>query len=83
MTWIIILEALVLSSSLSLDAFVASFGYGSNKIKIPFLSTAIVTVICSSILGLSLLIGALLRQALPDWLTAAVCFAILFVLGLV
>ena len=82
-TLLIILEAGVLSSALSIDAFAASFAYGSNKIKIPFLSAQIINLICTGILGLSLLIGSLVKQLIPAWLTAVLCFALLFILGLV
>lgn len=78
---LIILESIVLASALSLDAFTAGFSYGSNKIKIPMLSVQIINVICSSILGMSLFFGTLVRPYLPAWLTTAICFTILFVLG--
>ena len=77
---ITILEAIILTSALSMDAFVASFAYGSNKIKIPMLSVQIINTICSTMLGISLIIGTLIKQYIPDWLTAIVCFIILFVL---
>ena len=78
-----ILEAGVLASALSIDAFAASFAYGSNKIKIPFLSAQIINLLCSGILGLSLLVGALVKPLLPPSLTGIICFALLFVLGLI
>lgn len=81
--FIMFLEALALASALSMDAFVASFAYGNNKIKIPFLSVLVINIICSSILGISLLAGTLLKQYIPDWLTLAVCFAVLFILGII
>lgn len=80
---ITILEAIILTSALSMDAFVASFAYGSNKIKIPMLSVQIINTICSTMLGISLIIGTLIKQYIPDWLTAIVCFIILFVLGII
>lgn len=76
-------EAFILASALSLDAFVASFAYGSKKIRIPFKSAQVINLICSSITGLSLLAGTILRQHIPGWLTVTVSFAILFVLGVV
>lgn len=82
-SFIVILEALILASALSLDAFVASFAYGSKKIKIPFKSVQVINLICGIITGLSLLIGTILRQYIPDWLTAAVSFVILLILGIV
>lgn len=80
-SFITIFEAIMLASALSMDAFVAGFAYGSNKIKIPFQSIQIINIVCSSILGLSLLVGTLLRQFIPSWLTITICFIILFVLG--
>lgn len=74
-------EAFILTLALAIDAFVASFGYGSNKIKIPFKSVQTINLICSAITGLGLFAGALVRAYIPSWLTTALCFIILFVLG--
>lgn len=79
----IIFEALILASALSLDAFVASFAYGSKKIKIPFRSVQVINLICGAITGLSLLLGTIVKQYIPDWLTVAISFTILFILGIV
>lgn len=77
----LIAEAAVLACAVSLDAFVAGFAYGSNKIKIPFLSLQIVNIVCSTVLGLSLLAGSIIRPYLPAGLTTGICFVILFFLG--
>lgn len=76
------LEALVLVVALSLDAFVASFAYGTRRIKIPFPSVAVISVVCTAMLAVSLLAGSLLRPFLPQGLTQGLCFAILFLLGI-
>lgn len=76
-------EAVILASSLSLDAFVASFAYGSKNITVPFKSVQIINFICSGITGLSFLAGGLLRQYIPCQLTAIVSFIILFLLGVI
>lgn len=76
------LEALVLVVALSLDAFVASFAYGTRRIKIPFSSVAVISVVCTAMLAVSLLAGSLLRPFLPQGLTKGLCFAILFLLGI-
>ena len=76
-------EALLLVVALSLDAFVASFAYGAQRIRIPYSSAAIISVICTAMLAVSLLAGSLLRPFLPQSLTKGLCFAILFLLGLV
>lgn len=78
-----ILVAVILALSCSVDAFTASFAYGSHRIKIPMLSVQIINLICSVILGLSLLIGAAVRQFLPVTLTKISCFGILFILGII
>lgn len=77
-----VLEALALASALSMDTLVAGFAYGSNKIKIPFMSVQIINAVCSSILGLSLLAGAFLKRYIPSTLTVIICFGILFTLGI-
>ncbi|MDD3430387.1 MAG: sporulation membrane protein YtaF [Oscillospiraceae bacterium] len=78
-----ILEALLLAATLSMDAFFASFGYGSNKIKIPLYSVTIICTICSGFLALSMLLGSWIRPFLSAKLAGAVCFAILFVIGII
>lgn len=78
-----LLEAFMITSALSIDAFVASFAYGGNKIKIPVLSVQIINIICSSTLGISLLAGTLLRQYIPPALSPAICFSILLILGFI
>lgn len=78
-----ITEALVLALALSMDAFFASFSYGSNRIRIPLCSVLIVNAVSATLLGASLLVGSLVRQYMPGWLTPMLCFGILFVLGLV
>jgi len=84
MTWFLMLtEACLVALALSLDALVAGFAYGSDRIRIPWTSAQIINLICSGSLGLSLCAGTLLRHALPDWLTTAICFGILLVLGIV
>ncbi|MDC0700799.1 sporulation membrane protein YtaF, partial [Blautia wexlerae] len=77
------LESLVLVTALSVDAFVASFAYGANKIKIPFRSVAVITLVCSAILAVSLSLGSLVRPYVPAHLAGVVCFVILFLLGIV
>lgn len=76
-----IFESILFVTALSTDALIASLAYGSNKIRIPFLSALIIALICTGVLGVSLLIGALLRPYLPIMLLKVVSFLILFLLG--
>lgn len=77
----IILESILLASSCSLDAFTASFAYGTKGIKIPVVSNLIISSIASLILGISLWIGTFVRQYLPEWLTIGTAFCVLFLIG--
>lgn len=70
-------EALLLALALSLDAFAASFAYGSKQIKIPFASVCVIDLVCGLIVGVSLLAGTVTKGFIPE----AVSFWILFLLG--
>lgn len=81
-TFLVLTEAAVLASSLSIDAFTAGFAYGSKNIKIPFLSIQIINLICSAVTGLSLCLGAVLRPYLPEGLSLVIAFTLLFLIGM-
>ena len=76
-------EALLLASSLSVDAFIVSLAYGSEKIRLPFSSMLMINLICSGILGFSLFLGKWIRPYLSDELSNWICFGILFSIGLI
>lgn len=78
-----IIETLLLVTALSVDSFVASFSYGVNKIKIPFLSISIISAICSIILTASVFLGSIIKPFIPEHMTQSICFIILFLLGVV
>ncbi|MCL2030868.1 MAG: manganese efflux pump [Oscillospiraceae bacterium] len=83
MTWaIVLLEAAVLTASLSIDAFAAAFAYGCKKIKIPMLSLQIINWICAGVIGLSLLSGSLLARYIPGGLATGLSFGLLLLIGL-
>ena len=72
----------MIASSVSIDSFAAGFAYSSNKIKIPFSSILIINIVCSTFIGIGLLIGTTLQNFIPFWVTAGLAFTILFVLGM-
>lgn len=74
-------ESILLVLALSLDAFVASIAYGTNKIKIPFISVAIINIACSSILAFSIFLGSIVKKMVPENITSVFSFLILLVLG--
>lgn len=78
----IVLPAAALAASLSLDAFAASFAYGSKKIKIPTISVHIINIICTAIIALSFFFGAIFLQYIPERAAVSISFTILFLIGL-
>lgn len=76
-----LLETLLLVFVLSLDAFVASVAYGTNRIKIPFLSISIISTICSGLLAVSLFLGSIVRNIIPGKIAISISFVILLLLG--
>ena len=76
-----IVYTLVLALALSLDAFVCAFAYGSDKIKMPAASVAVITMVCAAVLGLSMWLGELAMAVMPAWMAPGLSFAILFALG--
>ncbi|MBC5628845.1 sporulation membrane protein YtaF [Clostridium sp. NSJ-6] len=78
-----VIESFLLVTALSMDAFVASFAYGTNKIKIPFKSVAIINIICTSFLAIALLVGNIVKDYIPAEVTSWVCFSVLFILGII
>ena len=78
-----ILQAVILAGAVSVDALLAAFAYGSQKIRVPAGAVLVVSLICSGVLGLTLLLGERLGQWMPDYLAAWFSFSILFGLGLI
>ena len=76
------LESILLVLSLCVDAVVASFAYGTNKIKISFLSGTIISLISTAFLFLSITLGSWIKNFLPPNLTTIICFFILLFLGI-
>ena len=74
--------ALMIVTAISIDTFACGFAYGADKIKIPFPSIMVINFICGAAFALSLLLGRIIGPALPEGFTAAVCFTLLFALGL-
>lgn len=76
------LEAILLVTALSIDAFMASIAYGTNKIKIPFYSVATINIVCTFLLGVSLYFGSIVREVVPGNFVGLVGIVILLGLGI-
>lgn len=77
-----IIESLIFVTALSTDAFISSFAYGSNKIKIPMASVQVISFLCTGVLGISLLFGSFFKSFLPSEVLHLLSFGILFILGI-
>jgi putative sporulation protein YtaF len=78
-----IIESVIFVTALSTDALIASFAYGSNKIKIPMISVQVISFLCTIVLGISLLLGTFLKAYIPGSILHLVSFGILFILGVI
>lgn len=76
------LDAILLVSALSMDAFIASFAYGTSKIKIPFKSAMTINLVCTTILAIALFLGSIISKYIPSIFTTSICFTVLLMLGM-
>lgn len=77
-----VFEAMLIVIALSMDAFASGFSYGASKIKIPFTSVMVISVVCSLVLAVSLALGSAVKAWMPGRLTVIICFFLLLLLGL-
>lgn len=82
-TMIKIIESVVFVTALSTDAFIASFAYGSSKIKIPMISVQVISFLCTIVLGISLFFGTFLKSYIPGSVLHLISFGILFIMGVI
>ena len=80
---IICRESSLLALALSIDALAAAFAYGNQKVKIPISYILIVSVVCSSLLAISICFGKLLKGLMSLSFSRSLCFAILMILGII
>lgn len=76
------IESLLLVASICLDAFFASISYGTNKIKIPFISSFIISSVGAIILGISLFFGGFIKKFIPGDYAIFLSFTILLIIGI-
>ncbi len=77
------LGSILLVLSLSIDALVASFAYGTDNIHIPLISSTVLTFISSLFLLISMSIGALIGEFIPTDIAKWASFLLLFAIGFV
>lgn len=76
-------EAFILAIALSIDAFLAAFAYGGQKIKVPALSVATISLISALVLLLSLKVGGIFAPNISQSAAHSISFAVLIFLGLI
>ncbi len=76
------IEAMVFVIALSIDAFLASFAYGVDRIRIPISSLFIISSMSGAVLGISMLAGSVAGKNLPDGTGAMIGFLVLFLVGI-
>lgn len=75
------LQSLLLVLSICLDTFLASIAYGTEKIKIPLSSSIIINLVCSSFLGISLLLSNILNDFITIGIANILSFILLLSIG--
>lgn len=76
------METILLVLTLSIDAFVASLAYGTNKIKIPIKSIIFIDIMCAIFLALSMLLAISFKKILPINVASTISFILLIILGI-
>ena len=74
---------LLLVLARSIDALIASLAYGANNIHIALAPAAVISGVGTACLGLSLLAGGIIRQAVHPAVCSGISFGLLFLVGLV
>lgn len=75
-------QAWILVVAIGIDAFVCSFSYGTNKIKIPFKSVMIINIVGTLLLAAGLYFGGIISRFLPEEAAGWIAFIVLFGLGI-
>ena len=79
----ILVEVILLVAALSADSFAASVSYGLSNIRIGFLRSLLISLVCSIFLLTSVILADFAEDYIPTILTTIGSFGILFVTGLI
>lgn len=77
------LEAVLLVMALCLDSLTASFSFGIGRIKVPFLSALVISLIGSVFLFVSIFCGTWISGYIPSQFSACLSFGVLLLLGII
>ena len=79
----ILIEVILLVAALSADSLAASVSFGLSNIRIGFLRSLLISLVCSAFLLASVFLADLAEDWIPSVLTTFGSFSILFATGLV
>jgi len=80
---IIVLTAVFLTLSISIDVFIAFFTYGARGMRVPPRSIAVTIAISAGVVLVSGIIGAITAPLIPDAILRSVGFTVLFIIGII
>jgi putative sporulation protein YtaF len=75
------IETILIAFALCIDSFALGVAYGIKKIKIPSLSILIISIITICVLGVSVLIGHIIRQFISGFTATLISSIVLIGLG--
>ncbi len=76
------IQAILITTALSIDVFITSIGYGFSNIKIPFSSMLLIDALCTLFIGISFLLGNIVEPLLPHNFSHNISISILLFLGI-
>jgi putative sporulation protein YtaF len=77
-----LLYILFLAIAISLDGFFVGVTYGIRRIKVSFLPLCVISLVSSTVITISLLLGSTLQTLISPWLSRVVGASILIVVGM-
>lgn len=77
------LQALLLVFALCIDAFATSITYGIGKIKIPIISSLIISFVGASFLGIALFLSSIIQHLISTQVCIGISVVLLLFLGIV
>ena len=77
-----LIQSIIITIALSMDALITSMGYGFSNIKIPIISVFLIDSLCTFFIVISLLLGNFIERLLPNQFATLLSAGILLLLGI-
>ena len=66
---LVFIEVFLLTAALSVDSLASAMSYGINKSRITVKNAAIISVVCTLLLAVSIVLGGILNRFIPLFAT--------------